>query len=157
MTHLRLNLVLGLVLTFALFNVLAPYSGEAAGATSLTVINPGPAGVILPEIAEFATAVMGDPWDMNEATDLAYYRGSGIANSVFSNGIYSGQMTLGGGAERITLLTAGAPNHTTMRVGKIGYNYSIDAGSYRYLTFRMYSSNGLDFGKCPHLRLESRL
>lgn len=108
---------------------------------SLEIIS-SPTGSVLPEIDEFATTKFGDPWDMNEASDLAYYRSdSQIANSTFANGIYSGQMTNGQGGDRITLLTAGSRNNAAMRVGKIGYNYPINADYYRYLTFRMYSNN----------------
>jgi hypothetical protein len=114
-----------------------------SGASSTVITAPGANGVTLPEIDEFATTVMHDPWDMNALSDLAYYRevDSDIANSQFSNGIYSGQMTAGTGGERITLLTIGSNNNVALRIGKIGYNYPINADYYRYLTFRMYSSN----------------
>jgi hypothetical protein len=92
---------------------------------------------------EFATTVLGDPWDMKESSDLAFFypAESGLQNGTFVNGIYSAQMTAGTGGERVTLLTSGAQNHAAMRIGKIGYNYPIDANKYRYLSFRMYSSN----------------
>ncbi len=138
------NQKVGLILTIGLLLVMLPQSVDAtpSRAPSLAVVTPGASGVVLPELDEFATTVMGDPWDMNEPTDLAFYRWeSSITNSQFSNGMYSGQMTAGDGRERITLLTAGAPNNEAMRVGKIGYTYPINADYYRYLTFRMYSSN----------------
>jgi hypothetical protein len=118
--------------------------GAAISSTaSLTITSPSAAGTILPEMDEFATMVLNDPWDMEQPTDLAYYRqvDSGLANSTFSNSIYSAQMSQGAGGERITLLTVGAANNTAMRIGKTGYNFPINADHYRYLTFRMYSSN----------------
>jgi hypothetical protein len=109
---------------------------------ALTFTHPPASGVVLPELDEFATTVIGDPWDMKEPTDLWAYRSeSQMINSSFSNGIYSAQMTTGLGGERITLLSAGAPNHTAMRVGKTGYAYPINADHYRYLTYRFYKSN----------------
>jgi hypothetical protein len=131
-----------LMLVLLLWSFAIPYPGSASPTASLTVTAPGASGVVLPELDEFATNVMGDPWDMNEPTDLAFYRSeSSLANSTFANGVYSAQMTAGDGRERIALLTAGTANNEAMRVGKIGYNYPINAGTYRYLTFRMYKSN----------------
>ena len=111
-------------------------------AVTVTFIEPSSEGVTLPELDEFATMVMGDPWDMEQPTDLAYYRSdSQLLNSTFTDGVYSAQMTSGDGQERITLLTAGAPNNEAMRIGKIGYNYPINADHYRYLTYRLYKSH----------------
>jgi hypothetical protein len=122
--------------------ILVPTALVQSAPEAITFIEPGASGVRLAEIDEFATMVLGDPWDMNEATDLSYYRrDSQLNNSTFSDGVYSAQMTGGVGAERITLLSAGAPNNTAMRIGKIGYNYPIDANKYRYLTLRLYKSN----------------
>lgn len=110
--------------------------------SAFTFTAPSTSGVVLPELDEFATIVMSDPWDMNEQTDLAFYR-MGMLNSMFANGVYSAQMNGDAydGAERITLLSAGAPDHTAMRIGKIGYNFPINADHYRYLTYRFYKSN----------------
>jgi hypothetical protein len=107
---------------------------------TLSIIAPGPSGSVLPEIAEFATTVLHDPWDMKEPNDLAFFR-MGLDNAKFMNGIFSGQMQAADGSVAIRLLTAGAPNHAAMRIGRNGYNYPIDANHYRYLTFRMYSGN----------------
>ncbi|RMG97103.1 MAG: hypothetical protein D6706_09115 [Chloroflexi bacterium] len=110
---------------------------------ALTFINPGTSDVVLAELDEFATVVMGDPWDMNEPTDLSHYRAeSNLSNSTFSGGVYSAQMNgSNDGAERITLLSAGAQNNQALRIGKIGYNFPIDANKYRYLTYRLYKSH----------------
>jgi len=138
------RLLLGIALTTMLLVVAMSnsWAQTTSSPAALAVTAPGPAGVVRPEMDEFATAVLGDPWDMNEITDLAYYRTeSGIANSSFANGVYSGQMTHGGGGERVTLLSAGALDHDAMRIGKIGYNFPINANHYRYLTLRLYRSN----------------
>ena len=39
--------------------------------TALSITTPDSSGAILPELDDFATAVLGDPWDMNEPSDLA--------------------------------------------------------------------------------------
>ena len=138
------RLLLGIALTMILLVVAISYAlaQTTSSPATLAVTAPGPAGAVRPEMDEFATVVLGDPWDMNQNTDLAYYRTeSGIANGTFANGVYSGQMMHGNGGERITLLTAGALNNAAMRIGKIGYNFPINADHYRYLTLRLYRSN----------------
>ena len=122
------------------------YTGpiSAAPQDDLFVLQPDGVPNVLPELDEYATAVLGDPWDMNQSTDLDFFYPyeSNLTNSSFANGIYSAQLTAGDGRERITLLSAGAQQHEALRIGRIGYNYPIDANRYHYLTFRMYSSAG---------------
>jgi hypothetical protein len=147
--NLRLLLgfqILGCVIAFLLIlpaGSSAILEADPGATTSLQITAPSQNGIILPEMDEFATMVLGDPWDMKEPTDLAFYSQveSGLAQSSFADGTYSAKMTSGSGGERITLLTAGAANNAAMRIGKIGYNYPINANHYRYLTFRLYSSN----------------
>jgi hypothetical protein len=135
--HLTIGLISVLIL-------LVTFSGAPAESApdALSFTAPGTAVAVLPEIDEYATMVLGDPWDMNEPTDLVYYRSdSGLVNSTFADGIYSAQMIAGIGNDRITLLTAGAQDNTALRIGKVGYNFPIDANKYRYLTLRLYKSN----------------
>lgn len=140
----RLSLALLVAAVVLLFLVT---TGSAAASislttTSLTFTSPSAADVVLPEIDEFATNVLGDPWDMNEATDLVYYREeSALTKSQFGDGLYTAEMTSGEGSERLTLLTAGALNNAAMRIGRIGYNFPIDADHYRFLSFRVWRSN----------------
>ncbi|MEM7116837.1 MAG: hypothetical protein AAF614_30680 [Chloroflexota bacterium] len=134
----------GLFALLLLFGLHQSVSGQAANVpSSLTVTAPGGTPVTLAEIDEFSTTVLGDPWDMNEKTDLAYFRTeSQLTNSLFSNGIYSARQTNGNGSERITLLTAGSRNNAALRIGKIGYNFPINADHYRFLTVRLYQGSG---------------
>ncbi|MEM7115720.1 MAG: hypothetical protein AAF614_24980 [Chloroflexota bacterium] len=119
----------------------APTASATAVPSSLAVLTPS-SPVTFAEMDEFATTVLGDPWDMNEATDLSYYReDSNLVNSQFANGFYSAQMTAANGSERITLLTNGSRNNAALRIGKIGYNYPINADHYRYLTFRIFKGS----------------
>ena len=41
--------------------------------TALSITTPDSSGAILPELDDFATAVLGDPWDMNEPSDLGLF------------------------------------------------------------------------------------
>ena len=144
MKHVKLFIQAGLIFVILIASMGVPptQARPIQSPNALAVTAPGVDGVVLPEIDEYATKVLGDPWDMNQPSDLWYYRNDSLlVNSQFNNGIYSAQMTAGLGGERIMLMAAGSPNHTAMRIGKIGYNYPIDADHYRWLTFRMYSSN----------------
>ena len=108
----------------------------------LELTEPNGIGDNLAEIDDFATSHMGDPWDMEQPTDLQLYRTheSYFQNERFENGNFVGNMTVGDGREYIMPLYAGAVDHDAMRIGKIGYNYPVDTNHYRYLSFRMYSS-----------------
>lgn len=137
--HIKTGLLLTILLMLSAVISVSALSTEDTAA--LTITAPNASGVKQAELDEFATNVMGDPWDMNQATDLDYYRTeSNMVNSTFSGGVYSGQLTAGGGGERITLLTALAPNNTALRIGKTGYTYPINADYYKYLTLRIYKS-----------------
>ena len=133
------NLIATLVLLVLVAASSDAFSSERA---TLTFTQPGTEDTIVPALDDFATTVIGDPWDMNEPTDLWAYRGtSNMVNSAFANGLYTAQMTEGNGSERVMLLTAGATNNAAMRVGKTGYAYPINANKYRYLSYRFYKSN----------------
>lgn len=138
-----LHIWMGVGLTAVLLLITNHSRASSNSPAALIVTAPGRTGVTLAEIDEFATTVIGDPWDMNQATDLIYYRDeSAMTNPVFSNGLFSATMNnSNSGSERVNLLAAGAANNSAMRIGRIGYNYPINADHYRYLTFRMYRSN----------------
>jgi hypothetical protein len=117
----RVHSVLLAVLTLGLATLSSRAKPNLSPA-NLAITAPDASGVTLAELDEYATQVLGDPWDMNEPSDLAYYRSdSGMSNSVFSGGVYSALMADrdGSGAERITLLTNGSKNNAAMRIGHI--------------------------------------
>jgi len=121
---------------------LAWQADDPLAAAPLELTEPNGTGDTLAEIDDFATFHMGDPWDMEQPSDLDLYRTheSYFQNDRFENGNFVGNMTVGDGREYIMPLYAGAVNHDAMRIGRIGYNYPIDTNHYRYLSFRMYSS-----------------
>ena len=129
------------IVSFLSLVLFMPEVAVHSAPTAVTFTTPGASGATVAELDEFATIVMGDPWDMDEVTDLYYYRAeSQMTNSAFANGIYSAKMTNGNGGERITLASMLAANNAALRIGKNGYDFPIDANKYRYLTFRIYKS-----------------
>ncbi len=133
--------LLGLALVLLMsYTGLAWQAEDSSSSLALQITEPNGVGDSLAEIDDFATFHMGDPWDMQQPGDLQLYRthDSYFQNERFENGVFAGNLTRGDGSEYIMPLYAGAVNHDAMRIGKIGYNYPIDANYYRYLTFRMY-------------------
>lgn len=122
--------------------LLAITSSDAfsSGADTIIFTQPDTQNTVIPALDDFATTVMGDPWDMNEPTDLWAYRDTSyMVNSSFADGMFEATMTDKAGS--VMLLTAGAANNAAMRIGKTGYTYPINADKYRYLSYRFYKSN----------------
>lgn len=89
----------------------------------------------LPEGHDFATTVLGDPWDMSEFTDISQYLNrSGQANYLenirVQDGVFSANAAGNDSAEFHPLF---AGYDTALPVGKIGKNYSIDSGKFHCL------------------------
>ncbi len=84
-----------LLVVLAVLALLAPAAGaqseEPEATTALTVVEPNGSGDVLAELDEYATQVLGDPWDMNESTDLDFFYPfeSSLSDSAFSNGVYA--------------------------------------------------------------------
>ncbi len=101
-----------------------------------------PANTTLPMAADFATEVLGNPWDMNSVEDLGNYVTASdtldMSPPVFSDGVMTTQ-TLVQGFSYLQLLS---PAYcSTNPSGITGATQPIDTNKYRYLTLRMYSSN----------------
>lgn len=125
-----------------LIMLLAAASSNALSSerATLTFTQPGAQDTVVPALDDFATTVIGDPWDMNEPTDLWGYRStSHMLNGTFADGLFIANTT--DKAPTVVLLTAGAVNNAAMRIGKTGYAYPINADKYRYLSYRFYKSN----------------
>lgn len=95
--------------------------------------------VVVPTSSDYATDVLGNPWDMDSEHDLADYfnqeTGSPIANRTFSGGVFSFNITSGASAFFHML----SPGICSSNQGKTGVRYPIDSTKYRYLSMRMYS------------------
>jgi hypothetical protein len=86
------------------------------------------APIIIPEGSDYATLVLGDPWDMSEYSDVSQYinvAGQNITLSDISvqNGVFSAKGLEPGGAQ-ITVLFPGY--ETAMLIGKVGELHPID-------------------------------
>lgn len=116
-------------------------AGDRAGAncfanpTTVAVIEPDGVDDVIGESDDYATVVLGDPWDMNERNDIRW--SNNIVSIYPSNGVWHGT---GSGSDPGFFTPfqglGGAAN-----VGKIGANYPLDTSRYTRLTFRVYASD----------------
>ena len=89
---------------------------------------------ILPEGDDFATQVLGSPWDMSDYAQVSQYiNNSGMANFLadvsVTKGVFSARSTTWSGA--FSVLFPGYDN--ALLLGKVGHNYPIDANKYHCL------------------------
>ncbi len=94
--------------------------------------------IVQKEGNDFATQVLGDPWDMNEFSDIATYLNNSnqtqyLTNVSVSNGVFSAASV--GSDPQFTLLFPGYLG--AMSIGKIGYNFPIDSNKYKCLYLAM--------------------
>jgi len=103
-----------------------------------TIIITQPDGVddVVSEGDDFATTVLGDPWDMSQPTDIPALHG--LPNGTISGGQLS--YTVESNPSEVPLLFYGFVG--AMDVGKLGVNYPIDTDHYRWLSFRIWQPAG---------------
>jgi hypothetical protein len=118
-------------------------AGEA-GAQSLTI--GGGASATSQPGNDFATTILGDPWDFNETTDwVRMYSDSETGASAWSGtptqtgGIFHGVSS--GAAASLQLLYQGIDGAMNT-VGRSGVTTPIDAARYKRLSFRARRSVG---------------
>jgi len=105
---------------------------ELAFSATVTIINPDGTNDIIPDADDFATTVLGDPWDQNERYDIRWAEDiSGIA---VSNGIWNGTSTGGG---YLFPFWGGFP--TALNPENTGAYYAIDTSKYTQLSFRIHT------------------
>jgi len=92
---------------------------------------------------DFASDAFGDPWDMNERTDMGWFTydvtsgsKSNLSSITYSNGIFSA--TANSSGPQISVLDTGVTG--TCFLGKIGTNYKINASKYTIFAIRMRAS-----------------
>ncbi len=124
------SLVITLVMTWAVY----------AGA-DVTFNGPDVAGVRIPYVHDYATEVLGNPWDMDSRSDLAeyiqiadYY---GFSDFDFSGGVFSTGIT----ADNAYFHLLSPGQCSTNPLGKNGQSLPIDTTKYRYLSIRMYTDH----------------
>jgi len=89
---------------------------------------------------DFATTVLGDPWDMEQRRDIGWEEN--LSPIEVADGIWSARVNVtnpdGGNTGYLFPLFQGFP--TAWPVGKIGANYPVDTSRYTQLSYRMYVS-----------------
>lgn len=97
---------------------------------------------------DFATEVLGDPWDMSEFSDVSqgfndYGQRENIRNPLFENGIFSGTSAtnlLDNQNAKFLLLFPSFPEG--MKIGKLGLHYPINSSEYRCFYAAMKVDSG---------------
>ena len=101
-----------------------------------TIVVTSPNNTAMAESDDYATQVLGDPWDMNNAEDTDYL--DHITPPAISNGIWSANTT--SQYASIFLQYQGWDNSMTYTGERSGINYPIDSHRFTHMRFRMYSS-----------------
>jgi len=104
---------------------------------TITITQPDGVDDVVGNGDDFATTVLGDPWDMSEYTDIPALHGvpgGTISNGVLNYTIPSNPYT------HIPLLHPGALGAIDAGI-KVGSNYPINTDRYRWLSFRMNQSS----------------
>jgi len=116
---------------------------------SISITNPGAIQVTIGEGDDFATQVLGDPWDMDRRRDIGYevaFDQVGATGGTWS-GAFTGQDQLSGGTQSgyffplfqgfdgaLNWVTSGANDHQ-----------AIDTADYRYLSYRLNVSTRTNY------------
>jgi len=114
------------------------------GIDSHSVTQPDGVGDTLPEGDDFATTVLGDPWDMAGITDTYNEQTKNINSTAGTNrmkaedGLVTG--TSSSDDPALFLIYPGFENVGIDSIGTYGVNTPIDTSKYKRLTFRMYLS-----------------
>jgi hypothetical protein len=97
----------------------------------VSVIEPDGINDIVSAGDDFATQVVGDPWDMSDATDVEFFYSAGFVNETISAGQYHGLTTGTGPAFWVHF-----PGVSSTLDLSRGARYPITTGIYRYLTVK---------------------
>ncbi|NPV06354.1 MAG: hypothetical protein HPY83_00150 [Anaerolineae bacterium] len=129
----RAVLIFGLVVT-----CLALGATPALAEGSITLNAPA---TTLGNGDDFATTILGDPWDMDKLQDIGWEEN--VSSISVADGVWSGRVT-------VTNPAAGVSGYVfplfqgfagAWPVGQIGANYPIDTSRYTQLSYRMYVSD----------------
>lgn len=129
-----LLILLGLVASALM--VTGNSSNAYASAPDDTITLTSPNNVTIAESDDYATQVLGDPWDMNSISDLNWPHD--LSNISASNGIWRANPTSNQGAS-VHLIYQSFPNAYSYMGEKDGVNYPVDANRYSRLWVRMSS------------------
>lgn len=103
---------------------------------TITITQPDGVDDVVGEGDDFATTVFGDPWDMDQSTDIPALHG--LPNGTISGGLL--YYTVQSNPSEVPLLFYGFVG--AMDVGKLGVNYPVNTDHYRWLSFRIWQPEG---------------
>ncbi len=108
----------------------------SSAAPGFQIIVPGIDGVTVPGSDDFASEVLGDPWDMQKSTDLGRLSPlySNLTDMVFADGIFSADVSSSGDGQ-VYLMEPGYRG--ALHIGRDGYAHPIDPCYYRYFVARI--------------------
>jgi hypothetical protein len=91
------------------------------------------AASIIPEGRDFATLVLGNPWDMSQFSDISQYlnrsgQANLLTNIVVQNGVFSARSTE---LKQASIHPLFPGYKYALMIGKTGHNYPIDASLYK--------------------------
>ncbi len=111
-------------------------------ADALVVTSPGTGSSIIAAGDDYATQVMGDAWDMNNAQDIDTDESVNLASQTYSGGYFSATDTSAVNAcgASFVPLEAGFGSHTVTITR--GPKFPIDTSKYRYFTMKIKQSGG---------------
>lgn len=106
----------------------------------ISFTSPGASDVSITSAPDYATDIIFDPWNMDDAQDLSDFvseeLGTGLTNITFDNEMFNFDIVDGSNAF-FYMISPGQCSSNAL--GKTGLTYPVDSTKYRYLTFRMYS------------------
>lgn len=105
---------------------------------TITITQPDGLNDVVGNGDDFATTVLGDPWDMSEYTDIPALHG--VPGGTISNGVLNYTIP-SNPYVHIPLLHPGALRAIDAGI-KVGSNYPINTDHYRWLSLRMNQSGG---------------
>jgi len=119
----------------------APLVVEAQGTPSITITTPGAGGDVVPEGDDFATTVIGNPWDMSEAAPPDVDDILNVDSVSIANGIWKGVAR--NNDPQLTLLSRGYGQSDPCCLGSLhwkpndGFINPINADKYHIVSVRM--------------------
>ncbi|MDR3389315.1 MAG: hypothetical protein P4L92_19905 [Rudaea sp.] len=117
--------IIGVACGFYLFTSAMP------ARAALTVTQPTAATVVAAG-DDYATQVLGNAWDMNDAVDIDTEESQYVSPQAFASGVFSGTTTANG-ANIYPLFMGYASSVNLSR----GANFPIDTSHYRYVTYKL--------------------
>jgi len=113
----------------------------AQAQVTITMRQPDGVGDRIAAGRDYATEVLGDPWDMSNAADINLAESAGITFPTFNGGIFSAFTT--NSDPGLILLEPGLGS--TQRQGRTGKNFPIDTTLYRIFSIHMNVSVASSF------------